>query len=179
MVGRQEVVGDPLTQPPLGELGPEADAVEPREMARLFAAHSQRLHGFLRDQRILAGVGRRLANEVCHRARLSPFATTGKLGEDEAARVVEAIRGAIAEGLEYERARADMSASKDRPGAVHNRAGESCQVCGDTIRAVAYRDYTIAYCPTCQTGGKILADNVYSRLGVERGAQPARGRAKR
>ena len=78
-----------------------------------------RLHGFLRDQRCLAGIGRRLANEVCHRARLSPFAMTGKLGLDDATTVVTAIREAVAEGLEYERSRDDMSSSKDRPGRVH------------------------------------------------------------
>jgi formamidopyrimidine-DNA glycosylase len=172
------VEGDPLTQPPLADLGPEADRVEPAELAERFAAHSQRLHGFLRDQRMLAGIGRRLANEICHRARLSPFAATGKLTAEDAERVVEAIRGAIAEGLEYERGRPDMSVSKERPGAVHHRAGELCPVCGDVIRAVEYRDYSVAYCPTCQTGGKILADNVYSKLGVERSAQPARGRRR-
>jgi formamidopyrimidine-DNA glycosylase len=172
------VEGDPLTQPPLDELGPEADRIEPAELLERFVAHPQRLHGFLRDQRMLAGLGRRLANEICHRARLSPFTATGKLGEEDAVRVVAAIRDAVAEGLDYERGRSDMSASKDRPGAVHHRAGEPCPVCGDTVRAVEYRDYSVAYCPTCQTGGKILADNVYSKLGVERSAQPARGRRR-
>ena len=123
-----------------------------------------RLHGFLRDQRCLAGIGRRLANEVCHRARLSPFAMTGKLGLDEATAVVTAIREAVAEGLEYERSRDDMSSSKERPGRVHHRAGEPCPVCGDTVRAVEYSGYTVNYCPTCQTGGKVLADNVTSRF---------------
>ncbi|MGH8909090.1 MAG: DNA-formamidopyrimidine glycosylase family protein [Egibacteraceae bacterium] len=168
------VQGDPRTQPPLDGLGPEADSVAPDELARVLAAHSQRLHGFLRDQRILAGLGRRLANEVCHRARLSPFAVTSGFGEDGAVRIAGAIRDAVAEGLAFERARADMSASKERPAAVHNRGGEPCPVCGDTVRAVVYRDYTINYCPTCQTAGRILADNAYSRLGIDRDAQPAR-----
>ena len=82
-----------------------------------------RLHGFLRDQRSIAGLGRRLANEVCHRAKLSPFAMTGKLGLTGATTVVTAIRESVAEGLAYERTRDDMSASKDRPGRVHGRAG--------------------------------------------------------
>ena len=168
------VEGDPLSQPPLDGLGPEADHVEPDRMVALFAAHPQRLHGFLRDQRAIAGLGRRLANEVCHRARLSPFAVTSGMGAGEAVRVVDAIRSAVTEGLAFERARAEMSASKDRPAAVHDRAGEACPTCGDTVRAVVYRDYTVNYCPTCQTGGKILADNVYSRLGLDRDAQPAR-----
>ena len=156
--------GAALTSPPLTQLGPEADLVEPDELAALFAARSVRVHGFLRDQRSIAGLGRRLANEVCHRARLSPFAMTGKLGEDAAAEVVKAIRDAVAEGLEYERGRDDMSSSKDRPGRVHGRTGEPCPVCGDTIRAVEYSGYTVNYCPTCQTGGKVLADNTTSKF---------------
>ena len=70
----------------------------------------------------------------------------------------------IAEGLAYERTRTDMSSSKDRPSAVHARTGEPCAVCGDTIRAVEYSGYTVNYCPTCQTGGKILADNTTSKF---------------
>jgi formamidopyrimidine-DNA glycosylase len=156
--------GVALTSPPLAVLGPEADLVEPDEMAALFARRSVRLHGFLRDQRAIAGLGRRLANEVCHRAKLSPFAMTGKLGADGAAEVVKAIRDAVAEGLEYERGRDDMSSSKDRPGRVHHRTGEPCPVCGDAIRAVEFSGYTVNYCPTCQTGGKVLADNTTSKF---------------
>ncbi len=153
-----------LDAPPLDHLGPEADTIEPAELATLFASRSMRLHGFLRDQRMIAGVGRRLANEICHRARLSPFAMTGKLDLEGATTVVTAMREAIAEGLAYERTREDMSSSKDRPGRVHHRAGEPCPVCGDTIRAVEYAGYTVNYCPTCQTAGKVLADNTTSRF---------------
>jgi formamidopyrimidine-DNA glycosylase len=153
-----------LTSPPLDHLGPEADTIEPGELAARFKAKSMRLHGFLRDQRCIAGLGRRLANEVCHRAKLSPFAMTGKLGPDDAATVVRAIREAVAEGLEFERSRDDMSSSKDRPGRVHGRTGEACQVCGDTIRAVEYSGYTVNYCPACQTGGRVLADNTTSKF---------------
>ncbi len=155
---------DVLTSPPLDQLGPEAYSVTPAEMVTLFEAKNQRLHGFLRDQRSIAGLGRRLANEVCHRAELSPFAMTARLGPDGAARVVEAVRASIDEGLAHERTRADMSASKDRPGAVHHRAGEPCPRCGDEVRAVEYSGYTVNYCPTCQTGGKVLADNTTSKF---------------
>lgn len=158
------VAGDPLVTEPLSRLGPEADTVDGGHMEVLLREHSMRLHTFLRGQRIVSGVGRRLANEVCHRARLSPFAPTSKLGQADATRIVDAIRTAVAEGLEAERARDDMSAAKDRPAAVHARTGEPCPVCADTIRAVEYRDYTVNYCPTCQTGGKILADNTTSRF---------------
>ncbi len=156
--------GDALTSPPLDVLGPEADLVTPDEIVELFARKNQRVHGFLRDQRSIAGLGRRLANEICHRARISPFAMTGKLGIEGATAVVSAIREAVAEGLEYERSRTDMSSSKDRPGGVHGRAGEPCPVCGDEVRAVEYSGYTVNYCATCQTGGKILADNTTSKF---------------
>jgi formamidopyrimidine-DNA glycosylase len=156
--------GEALSSPPLSELGPEADQVTPDEMVALFEAKNQRLHGFLRDQHALAGLGRRLANEICHRARLSPFAMTGKLGLEGATRVVAAIRECVDEGLAYERTRDDMSASKDRPGAVHGRTGEACPVCGDIVRAVEYSGYTVNYCATCQTAGKVLADNTTSKF---------------
>ncbi len=68
------------------------------------------------------------------------------------------------ESLDYERTRDDMSSSKERPGAVHHRTGEQCPRCGDTIRSVSYSSYTVNYCPTCQTGGKILADNTTSKF---------------
>jgi formamidopyrimidine-DNA glycosylase len=123
-----------------------------------------RVHGFLRDQHKIAGLGRMLANEVCHRAKTSPFAMTGKLGPDGAAAIHAAILEAVDEGLTYERTRTDMSSSADRPGRVHNRVGQACPVCGDTIRSVSYSGYTVAYCPTCQTGGKVLADNTTSKF---------------
>jgi formamidopyrimidine-DNA glycosylase len=158
------VPGEEMTSLPLSKLGPEALEFTAETLAAAFAANPMRLHGFLRDQHRIAGLGRRLANEICHRARVSPFANTAKLGPDGAAKVVEAIHATIEEGLEYERTRPDMSASADRPGAVHGRVGEACPVCGDTIRAVSYSSYTVAYCPTCETGGKVLADNTTSKF---------------
>jgi formamidopyrimidine-DNA glycosylase len=153
-----------LTSPPLDALGPEAETVEAGTLLERLHAKNQRLHGFLRDQRSIAGVGRRLANEICHRARMSPFSMTGKLGLGDAETIVAAMRDAITEGLAYERTRPDMSSSKDRPGNVHGRAGEECAVCGDVIRMVEYSGYTVNYCPACQTGGKVLADNTTSRF---------------
>ena len=89
---------------------------------------------------------------------------TGKLGLAGATKVVDAIHGAVDEGLAYERTRPDMSSSKDRPGGVHGRAGEACPACGDVVRAVEYSGYTVNYCATCQTGGKVLADNTTSKF---------------
>ncbi|HKY65108.1 MAG TPA: DNA-formamidopyrimidine glycosylase family protein [Acidimicrobiales bacterium] len=158
------VAGEPDGQAPLDDLGPEAADIDRATLAELLAAHNMRLHGWLRDQHIVAGLGRRLANEICHRAKLSPFASTGKLDDDAVDRLCAAIGECIAESLAYERTRSDMSSSKDRPGAVHHREGEACPVCGDTVRAVEYSRYTVNYCPTCQTGGKILADNTTSKF---------------
>ena len=149
---------------PLERLGPDAYEFTVESLAAAFAADNMRVHGFLRNQRHIAGLGRMLANEICHRAKLSPFAMTGKLGIDGATAVLTALHEAVEDGLAYERTRTDMSSSADRPGRVHGRIGQPCPVCADMIRSVSYSGYTVAYCPTCQTGGKILADNTTSKF---------------
>ena len=158
------IANNAIDGPPLDRLGPEALDVTAESLAASFSTTNMRIHGYLRDQHQIAGLGRMLANEICHRAKISPFAMTGKLGADGAAAVVSAIHDAVDEGLAYERTRSDMSSSADRPGRVHGRVGQPCPVCGDTIRSVSYSGYTVAYCPTCQTGGKVLADNTTSRF---------------
>ncbi len=160
--------GELETADPIGKLGPEACDVNAAELALLFSQKSMRIHGFLRDQRSIAGIGRRLANEVCWQARISPFATTKKLAVEGASKVVDAITTCVTEGLEYERGREDMSKSKDRPSNAHGQTGEPCPRSGshanDTIRSIEYSGYTVNYCPTCQTNGKILADNTTSKF---------------
>ena len=158
------VAGDPDDQEPLAHLGPDADALDAAGLDAVLDGRTMRIHGLLRDPSIGAGIGRRLANEICHRARISPFANAGKLDADERARLLDAIHASIADSLTYERGRTDMSSSKERPGAVHHRAGEPCPVCGDQVRSVEYNAYTVSYCPTCQTGGKVLADNTTSKF---------------
>jgi formamidopyrimidine-DNA glycosylase len=158
------IAHDAIDGPPLNRLGPEALEVTPATLAASFAVTNMRIHGYLRDQHQIAGLGRMLANEICHRAKISPFAMTGKLGASGAATIVTAIHDAVDDGLAYERTRTNMSSSADRPGRVHGRVGEPCPVCSDTIRSVSYSGYTVAYCPTCQTGGKVLADNTTSRF---------------
>ena len=156
--------GDPLTQPPLDELGVDAHEATLEQLTEALAAKNQRLHGFLRDQHGVAGLGRMLANEICHAAKLSPFAMTAKLTDDEVRRLHEAMRATIASALEHERTLDAMSKSADRPGSVHRRAGDPCPVCGDVIRAVEYSAYEVDYCPNCQTDGKVLADNTTSKF---------------
>jgi formamidopyrimidine-DNA glycosylase len=159
------VAGDPLTQAPLDDLGPDADRIDEAELAGLLAeAPNQRIHGFLRDQHLVAGIGRMLANEICHRAKLSPFAMTAKLTDGQVTALHDAMGSCIADALAHERTLPAMSRSADRPGAVHRRKGAECPECGDTVRAVEYNAYEVDYCPTCQTGGKVLADNTTSKF---------------
>ena len=158
------VAGDVEAQSPILGLGPDADTLDAAMLAPILAEHSMRLHGALRNQQIVAGIGRRLANEICHAAKLSPFANAARLSPDDVARLVDGIRTVIATSLVAERERDDMSSSKDRPSAVHHREGEPCPACGDVVRAVEYRSYTVNYCAACQTGGKVLADNTTSKF---------------
>ena len=158
------LAGDPTAAEPLAALGPEAADIDARAMAELMAAHPARLHNFLRDQRVISGLGRRLANEICHRAKLSPFAPTGRMDAAGVGAVVAAIGSIVEESLAAERELPQMSRSAERPSAVHSRTGEQCPVCGDVVRAVEYRDYSVNYCAGCQTSGRVLADNTTSKF---------------
>ena len=159
------VDGDPEEQAPLDGLGPEADTIDKATLAAA-ARRATRCGctGSSATSTSSPGMGRLLANEVCHRARLSPFANTGKLDSDDVNQLVEAIHVCINEGLAFERGLDEMSSSADRPAHVHHRVGEACPVCGDVVRAVEYSRYTVAYCAACQTGGKVLADNTTSKF---------------
>ena len=158
------VTGDPTTQEPVDHLGPEARDIPRSDFASALGSDNTRVHGFLRDQRRIAGVGRLLSNEILHAARLSPFAMTTKLSDDEVDRLHRATVSVIDRHLTFERTLDDIGRSADRPSEVHHRVGSPCSTCGDLVRSVEYRRYTVAYCPTCQTGGKILADNTTSRF---------------
>ena len=158
------LAGDPTAAEPLAGLGPEATDIDAAAMADLMSAHSARLHNLLRDQRVISGLGRRLANEICHRAKLSPFAPTGRMDIEGVEAVVAAIGSVVEESLAAERQLPQMSRSAERPSAVHSRAGEQCPVCGDVVRAVEYRDYSVNYCAGCQTSGRVLADNTTSKF---------------
>ena len=163
-VGVWMAAGDPATSDVFAHLGPEANELDQAGWAAVLASHPMRLHGLLRDQRAVAGLGRRLANEICWAGKLSPFANAAKLKDAEVERLTAAVGSCLSESLQYERSRPDMSSSADRPGGVHHRTGETCPDCGDAVRAVEYRAYTVNYCPTCQTGGKVLADNTTSKF---------------
>ena len=124
-----------------------------------------RLHAMLRDQRRVAGIGRGYADDILHRAKLSPFRALGSLDHTERQRLLEATRSVLAEGLEVERRRSDGLPPKlGDHWIVHKRSGTPCPTCGDQLRRVAYESHEVTYCPRCQTGGRILADRRLSRL---------------
>lgn len=149
---------------PLAKLGPE---VLSREADALFleSDDTRRVHTILRDQRTVAGVGRGYSDDTLHRAKLSPFASLGKLDAEQRERLIESLHAVLDDALEVERQRAGGLPTKlGDHFIVHNRAGEPCPDCGDDLRRVSYESHEVVYCPTCQTGGKILADRRMSRL---------------
>jgi formamidopyrimidine-DNA glycosylase len=144
----------------LAHLGPEAYGLGAERLAEICAAESRRLHSLLRDQRVIAGIGRAWANEILHRAGLSPYLLTHDLSEEQVGQLAEAIDAELARGLELR----ERGANDKRTYRVHNKLGEPCHVCGTPIARVDFEEHTIYYCPTCQTGGRILKDRRLSRL---------------
>jgi formamidopyrimidine-DNA glycosylase len=144
----------------LAHLGPEALGLGADRLADICANESRRLHSLLRDQKLIAGIGRAWANEILHAAQLSPYALSTELSRDEVERLAEAIDGELARGLELrERAAGDAKTYR-----VHNKLREPCYVCGTPIAQVDFEEHTIYYCPTCQTDGRVLKDRRLSRL---------------
>jgi formamidopyrimidine-DNA glycosylase len=149
---------------PLARLGPEATSEEAAELLRT-SDDTRRVHTILRDQRTIAGVGRGYADDVLHHAKLSPTAQLGKLDGGERERLVDSLTAILAEALEVERGRTGgLPTTLGDHFTVHGRYGRPCPACGDDLRRVSYESYEIAYCPACQTGGKVLADRRMSRL---------------
>ena len=144
----------------LAHLGPEALGLGAERLGEILAGDNRRLHALLRDQRLLAGIGRAWANEILHAARLSPFALSTQLDAGEVARLASAIDEELARGLELREA----GAKDAKTYRVHNRLGEPCHVCGTPLARVDYDEHTIYYCPECQTGGRVLKDRRLSRL---------------
>jgi formamidopyrimidine-DNA glycosylase len=149
---------------PLAKLGPDVDSPE-GETLLLESDDRRRVHTLLRDQRTIAGVGRGYSDDALHEAGISPYATLGSLDRPTRERLVEALRKVLADGLDAERRRTGGLPPKvGDHWVVHGRHGQPCPRCGADLRRVSYESYEVAYCPTCQTGGKILADRRLSRL---------------
>ncbi len=154
--------GDPG---PTEGLGPEPDSDEFETLLRI-GADKRRIHTFLRDQRTVAGIGRGYADDALQRAHVSPYATLAQLTPEARDRLLVAVRTTLAEALDLERARTG-GLSEPKLGdrfRIHNRHGLPCPECGTPMRRVSFESHEITYCPTCQTGGKILADRRMSRL---------------
>lgn len=144
----------------LAHLGPDALEVDTAGLAELLRRERRQLHPLLRDQRVLAGIGRAHANEILWTAQLSPFRLSPDLDDGEVAALATAIHDDLARALELRLAgKGDASVYR-----IHGRFGEPCPRCGETLRRVDFEEHTITYCPACQTGGRILKDRRLSRL---------------
>src|SRR6478672_736410 len=144
----------------LAHLGPEALGIGAERLAEILARESRRLHPLLRDQRALAGIGRAWSNEILHHARLSPYALSTDLTDEEVERLATAMNVELERGLELR----EKGASDERTYRVHRKLGEPCYVCGMPIAQVDFEEHTIFYCPNDQTGGRVLKDRRLSRL---------------
>jgi formamidopyrimidine-DNA glycosylase len=144
----------------LAHLGPEALGLGAERLAEICEGESRRLHSLLRDQRLIAGIGRAWANEILHQAQLSPYALSRDLEPDEIERLATAIDAELTRGLELR----ERGANDKKTYRVHDKLGEPCYVCGTPIARVDFEEHTIYYCPQCQTGGRVLKDRRLSKL---------------
>lgn len=162
------VVRDPRQVPAIASLGPDPmdDSFDLSVLQALLTGSRQQVKGLLREQSVLAGVGNAYSDEVLHAARISPFAISGKLDDDQVSRLHASLKDVLASAVA---AAAGKPASqlKDAKRAgmrVHGRTGETCPVCGDVVREVSFADRSLQYCATCQTGGQVLADRRTSKF---------------
>jgi formamidopyrimidine-DNA glycosylase len=163
------VVRDPREVPGIARLGPDPlddaftiDAL--REI--LVRAGRAQIKGVLREQGTIAGIGNAYSDELLHAARLSPFAPASGIEGERLQTLYDAIRNVLGDAVTRSRglAAADLKGEKKSHLAVHGRTGMPCPVCGDVVREVSFADSSLQYCPTCQTGGKPLADRRMSKL---------------
>ncbi|MGY1717003.1 Fpg/Nei family DNA glycosylase [Geodermatophilus nigrescens] len=160
------VVRSPAEVPGIERLGPDALEVDGDTFARLMAGRSGQVKGALTDQTLLSGIGNAYSDEILHVARLSPFKMADKLTDDEVLRLHDAVRAVLTDALQRQvgQQAATLKGEKRSGLQVHARTGLPCPVCGDTVREVSFADTSLQYCPTCQTGGKPLADRRMSKL---------------
>ncbi|MCX5175469.1 Fpg/Nei family DNA glycosylase [Streptomyces virginiae] len=162
------VVHDPQEVPGIARLGPDplAEGFDGDAFAALLAGERRQIKGVLRDQSVIAGIGNAYSDEILHAAKVSPFKLAASFTEEQVTQLYEAVRSTLGEavGRAHGVAAGKLKAEKKSGLRVHGRAGEPCPVCGDTVRSVSFADSSLEYCPTCQTGGKPLADRRLSRL---------------
>ncbi|MFI9574538.1 Fpg/Nei family DNA glycosylase [Microbispora rosea] len=162
------VVRDPEDVPGIAGLGPDplAENFTPDLLKTIVGGSRAQIKGLLRDQKVIAGIGNAYSDEVLHVAKMSPFKIAGTLTDGQVADLHDAIVSTLRDAVGRARGLAakDLKSEKKSGLRVHGRTGEACEVCGDTIREVSFADSSLQYCPTCQTGGKPLADRRMSRL---------------
>ncbi|MEV4654459.1 DNA-formamidopyrimidine glycosylase family protein [Micromonospora sp. NPDC049301] len=160
------LVTDPAAVPGVAKLGPDALAADLPTFTERLRSRRGQVKGVLTDQSVLSGVGNAYSDEILHAAKLSPFAITDRLTDAQLATLHAATRQVLGDAVERslgQRA-AELKGEKRSGLKVHARTGLPCPVCGDTVREVSFADSSLQYCPTCQTGGKPLADRRLSRL---------------
>ena len=162
------VTTDPLQVPGIATLGPDPlapDFTRQRLAEILAGAGKAQIKGVLRNQGLIAGIGNAYSDEILHAAKMSPFKPAA-MTDDEVARLHDALRAVLEDAVRRSEglAMADLKGEKKAGMRVHGRTGEACPICGDTVRQVRFADNSLQYCPTCQTGGKPLADRRLSRL---------------
>ncbi len=160
------LVTDPMTVPQIASLGPDALSLGADELAGVLKEQSGRIKTVISDQKVIAGIGNAYSDEILHVAKLSPFATANKLTDAQLASLHDAMITVLTDAVTRSVGQqAAMLKGEKRSGLrVHARTGLPCPVCGDTVREVSFADKSFQYCPTCQTGGKVLADRRMSRL---------------
>jgi len=163
------VVRDPAEVPGVARLGVDplnAAEFTVERLAGLLENERRLIKGVLRDQAVIAGIGNAYSDEILHAARMSPFKIAATLTPGEVAELHDIAVSTLTEAVERSRGLplTELKQEKKTGLRVHGRKGEACPVCGDTIREVSFSDSSLQYCPTCQTGGKVLADRRLSRL---------------
>jgi formamidopyrimidine-DNA glycosylase len=160
------LVDDPAKVPGIAALGPDALSLSAEDLAGVLSGQSGRIKTVITDQKVIAGIGNAYSDEILHVAKLSPFATAGKLTDAQLAALHDALISVLTDAVERSvgQGAATLKGEKRSGLRVHARTGLPCPVCGDTVREVSFADKSFQYCPTCQTGGKVLADRRLSRL---------------
>jgi len=160
------LVHDPREVPGVARLGPDALAVTRDEFAALLTGRGERIKTLLVEQTVLAGVGNAYSDEILHTAKLSPYASAARLTDEQVDVLYAALRSVLTDAVERSvgQKAAELKGEKRSGLRVHARTGMPCPVCGDTVREVSFATKSFQYCPTCQTGGRPLADRRLSRL---------------
>jgi formamidopyrimidine-DNA glycosylase len=160
------LVRDPKQVPGVAKLGPDALTADAAIFAARIRSRRGQVKGVLTDQEVLAGIGNAYSDEILHRAKLSPFAITDRLTDEQMATLYAATQATLADAVARSvgQGAASLKGEKRSGLVVHNRTGLPCPVCGELIREVSFADSSLQYCPGCQTGGKPLADRRMSKL---------------